>query len=104
MREDDGTVVAAVRARSRGYLLKGADQEEVVRALTTVANGGTVFGAALARRIAATPRPVAEDGAEQRVERAHQTPGHRPGPGDRPGAGGRTRAVNRWRGGRTVEA
>jgi DNA-binding NarL/FixJ family response regulator len=47
MSEDDGTVFAAVRAGARGYLLKGA-----VRAITTVAAGGAVFGAALARRIA----------------------------------------------------
>ena len=40
-----------MRAGARRYLLKGADQEEVVRAITTVANGGAVFGAALARRI-----------------------------------------------------
>jgi DNA-binding NarL/FixJ family response regulator len=52
MSEDDGTVFAAVRAGARGYLLKGADQEEVVRAITTVATGGAVFGPALARRIA----------------------------------------------------
>ena len=52
MSEDDGTVFAAVRAGARGYLLEGADQEEVVRAITTVASGGAVFGAALARRIA----------------------------------------------------
>jgi DNA-binding NarL/FixJ family response regulator len=52
MSEDDGTVFAAVRAGARGYLLKGADQEEVIRAITTVASGGAVFGAALARRIA----------------------------------------------------
>jgi DNA-binding NarL/FixJ family response regulator len=52
MSEDDGTVFAAVRAGARGYLLKGADQEEVLRAITTVANGGAVFGPALARRIA----------------------------------------------------
>ena len=52
MSEDDGTVFSAVRAGARGYLLKGADQEEVVRAITTVASGGAVFGAALARRIA----------------------------------------------------
>lgn len=50
--EDDGTVSSAVRAAARGYLLEGADQEEVVRAITTVAGGGAVFGAALARRIA----------------------------------------------------
>jgi DNA-binding NarL/FixJ family response regulator len=52
MSEDDGTVFSAVRAGARGYLLKGADQEEVVRAITTVAGGGAVFGPALARRIA----------------------------------------------------
>jgi DNA-binding NarL/FixJ family response regulator len=52
MSEDDGTVFSAVRAGARGYLLKGADQEEVVRAITTVARGGAVFGAALARRVA----------------------------------------------------
>jgi DNA-binding NarL/FixJ family response regulator len=52
MSEDDGTVFSAVRAGARGYLLKGADQEEVVRAITTVAAGGAVFGAGLARRIA----------------------------------------------------
>ncbi|MDT0277986.1 response regulator transcription factor [Blastococcus goldschmidtiae] len=52
MSEEDGTVFSAVRAGARGYLLKGADQDEVVRAITTVAGGGAVFGAALARRIA----------------------------------------------------
>ncbi len=52
MFEDNDSVFAAMRAGARGYLLKGADQEEVLRAVTTVANGGAVFGAALARRIA----------------------------------------------------
>ena len=52
MSEDDGTVFAAMRAGARGYLLKGADQEEVVRAIGTVAHGGAVFGPALAARIA----------------------------------------------------
>ncbi|GAA0908929.1 response regulator transcription factor [Virgisporangium aurantiacum] len=52
MSEDDGTVFAALRAGARGYLVKGAEQEEIVRAITTVAAGGVVFGAALALRIA----------------------------------------------------
>jgi DNA-binding NarL/FixJ family response regulator len=52
MSEDDGTVFSAVRAGARGYLVKGAEQEEIVRAITTVAAGGAVFGASLARRIA----------------------------------------------------
>ena len=52
MSEDDGTVFAAVRAGARGYLVKGAEQDEIVRAITAVAAGGVVFGASLARRIA----------------------------------------------------
>ena len=52
MSEADSTVFAAVRAGARGYLVKGAEQEEIVRAITTVASGGAVFGASLARRIA----------------------------------------------------
>jgi DNA-binding NarL/FixJ family response regulator len=52
MSEDDGTVFAAVRAGARGYLVKGAEQEEIVRAINTVASGGAVFGATLALRIA----------------------------------------------------
>jgi DNA-binding NarL/FixJ family response regulator len=52
MSEDDGTVFTAVRAGARGYLVKGAEQEEIVRAVHSVAAGGAVFGASLARRIA----------------------------------------------------
>jgi DNA-binding NarL/FixJ family response regulator len=52
MSEDDATLFEAVRAGARGYLLKGAEPEEVVRAITTVAAGGVVFGAVLAGRIA----------------------------------------------------
>ncbi|MFE9205100.1 response regulator [Micromonospora sp. NPDC007230] len=64
MSEEDSTVFAAVQAGARGYLVKGAEQEEIVRAITTVAAGGAVFGASLARRIAefftagATPAQV----------------------------------------------
>lgn len=52
MSEEDGTVFDAIRAGARGYLLKGAEPAEVVRAITTVAGGGVVFGAVLAHRIA----------------------------------------------------
>lgn len=51
MSEEDDTIVDAVRAGARGYLLKGAEPEEVVRAVSTVAAGGVVFGAVLATRI-----------------------------------------------------
>lgn len=52
MGEEDGTVLAAMRAGARGYLVKGASQDEVARAITTVHAGGLVFGASLAVRIA----------------------------------------------------
>jgi DNA-binding NarL/FixJ family response regulator len=52
MGEEDGTVLAAMRAGARGYLVKGASQEEVGQAISTVHAGGLVFGASLALRIA----------------------------------------------------
>lgn len=51
MFEDEASVFAALRAGARGYLLKGADQEEIVRAVQTVAAGSAVFGPQVAPRI-----------------------------------------------------
>ncbi len=51
MFEDDATVLSAVRAGASGYLVKGADAEQVVSAVTAVADGHAVFGASLAGRI-----------------------------------------------------
>ena len=48
MGEDDGVVLSALRAGARGYLRKGAEQDEIVRAISTVHAGGVVFGASLA--------------------------------------------------------
>lgn len=53
MLEDDTSVFAALRAGARGYLLKGADPDEIVRAVTAVAAGEVIIGAALAGRMAA---------------------------------------------------
>jgi DNA-binding NarL/FixJ family response regulator len=53
MHEDDEHVLAAMRAGARGYLVKGADGEEIVRAVRTVAAGGAVYGGSVARRIVA---------------------------------------------------
>ena len=58
MGEDDGTVLSALRAGARGYLRKGAEQDEIVRAITTVHGGGVVFGASLAARIAEVLAPT----------------------------------------------
>src|SRR6266566_7199116 len=51
MFEDDESVFAAVRAGARGYLLKGAVQEETLRAIHAVASGEAIFGPAIAERL-----------------------------------------------------
>jgi DNA-binding NarL/FixJ family response regulator len=52
MHADDDSIVAAMRAGARGYVLKGADKTELVRAILAVADGQAVYGAVVARRIA----------------------------------------------------
>ncbi len=51
MYEDDDSVFSAIRAGARGYLLKGADRAEVLRAIRAVAGGDAIFGPAIARRL-----------------------------------------------------
>ena len=51
MFEDDGSVFAAMRAGARGYLLKGADQDEIVRAIRAAAAGEAIFGPEIAARV-----------------------------------------------------
>lgn len=51
MLEDDASVFAAMRAGARGYLLKGADQAEVLRAINVVAHGEAVFSPSIAQRL-----------------------------------------------------
>ncbi|MFD7817216.1 response regulator [Streptomyces sp. NPDC059785] len=51
MHEDDQALFAALRAGARGYLLKDADREEIVRAILALAGGDAVYGGAVARRI-----------------------------------------------------
>lgn len=53
MSDDDGSLLAALQAGARGYLVKGAGREEVLHAVRTVAAGGAVFGADVAGRITA---------------------------------------------------
>ena len=50
MHEDNQALLAAPRAGARGYLLKGADRAEIIRAVLAVAAGEAVY-AAVARRI-----------------------------------------------------
>jgi DNA-binding NarL/FixJ family response regulator len=51
MLEDDASVFAAMRAGARGYLLKGADQADVLRAIGAVAHGEAIFSPPIARRL-----------------------------------------------------
>ena len=51
MHANDEAVFAALRAGARGYLIKGADGAELVRALESVAAGEAVYGAEVADRI-----------------------------------------------------
>ncbi|HEY9353099.1 MAG TPA: response regulator transcription factor [Nocardioides sp.] len=53
MFEDDDSVFAAMRAGARGYLLKGADQDEIARAVLAAAAGEALFGPEIARRVIA---------------------------------------------------
>jgi DNA-binding NarL/FixJ family response regulator len=51
MFEDDDSVFAAMRAGARGYLVKGADSPEVLRAIAAVAGGEAIFGPSVAQRV-----------------------------------------------------
>lgn len=51
MFDDDDSVFAAMRAGARGYLLKDADKEELLRAILAVDKGGAIFSPAIAQRM-----------------------------------------------------
>jgi DNA-binding NarL/FixJ family response regulator len=63
MLEDDTSLVAALRAGARGYILKGAAPDEILGAIHAVAAGQAIFGADLAGRLAGL---VASGGHAQR--------------------------------------
>ena len=51
MFEDDGTVFQAMRAGARGYVLKGANYAEMVRAIRAVGTGEAIFSPKIAVRL-----------------------------------------------------
>jgi DNA-binding NarL/FixJ family response regulator len=62
MFDDDGSVLSALRAGARGYLLKGASREQIRCAIHAAASGGIIFSAQPATRMlasftAAAPSP-----------------------------------------------
>lgn len=51
MLEDDDSVFAAMRAGARGYVVKGADEGEMLRVMRSVARGEALFGPTIAERL-----------------------------------------------------
>ncbi len=51
MFEDDKSILAAMRAGAHGYVLKGADGAETLRAIHAAASGEAIFSPAITRRL-----------------------------------------------------
>lgn len=51
MFDDDRQVADALRAGARGFLVKGAEQDEIERAVRAIANGDAIFGSTVASRV-----------------------------------------------------
>ncbi len=51
MFEDDHSVFAALRAGARGYILKDADEDEILRAIHAAGRGEAIFSPAIAQRL-----------------------------------------------------
>ncbi len=59
--EDEESVFLALRAGARGYVLKDADEEELIAAIRAVHRGEAIFSRAVAERVLAyfaAPRPA----------------------------------------------
>lgn len=75
MFDDDDSVFAAMRAGARGYLVKGAEQEEIARAIRAVASGEAIFGPGVAQRVLgffSAPPPAAAEPFPQLTPRERE--------------------------------
>ena len=64
MYDEDATVFTAMQAGAQGYLLKGAEQDEIADAIRAVARGQAIFGPGIAVRLLehfANPTTAPED-------------------------------------------
>jgi DNA-binding NarL/FixJ family response regulator len=68
MVDDDDTVTAALQVGARGYLLKGAVQDEVLSAIRSVATGGLVFAGGAAERVVSGRRRYRQDLTEREAQ------------------------------------
>ena len=75
MLEERDTLGAAMRAGARGYVVKGASRDEIVRAVTAVAEGQVIFGSRVAEdllaEVMALPHPRRLD-ERALTDREHQ--------------------------------
>jgi DNA-binding NarL/FixJ family response regulator len=53
MLEEPDTLLAAIRAGARGYMVKGASRDEIVRGVAAVAGGEAIFGSSVAAALLA---------------------------------------------------
>ncbi|MGD8398329.1 MAG: response regulator transcription factor [Anaerolineae bacterium] len=76
MFEDDQSVFAAMRAGARGYVLKGAKHEEMLRAIRAVAGGEAIFSPSIAARMmdffAASRAVVPQEVLADLTDREHE--------------------------------
>jgi DNA-binding NarL/FixJ family response regulator len=79
MFEDDKSIFAAMRAGAHGYVLKGADGAETLRAIRAVANGEAIFSPAITQRLTGyfsapdgAPRTDAARAFPNLTEREHE--------------------------------
>ncbi len=71
----DGSVHRAIRAGARGYVLKGAQRQELLRAIHAAAAGEAIFGPVVARRLAtylATPEAAPARPFPALTDREHE--------------------------------
>jgi DNA-binding NarL/FixJ family response regulator len=74
--EDDDSIFAALRAGAHGYILKDADEEEMMRAIRAVGEGEAIFSPAIATRLmdyfAATSKQIPQEVFPELTERERE--------------------------------
>jgi DNA-binding NarL/FixJ family response regulator len=73
--QDDDSVFLALRAGARGYVLKDADEEDLLSALRAVAGGAAIFSPSIANRLLtlfSSPRPSAPESFPELTERERE--------------------------------
>jgi DNA-binding NarL/FixJ family response regulator len=79
MFEDDQSIFAAMRAGARGYVLKGARHDQMLRAIRAVASGEAIFSPSIASRMmdffAASRRVIPADAFPELTDREREVLG-----------------------------